>query len=609
MNIIKRAAAIIGGCIAITCHSSAQNLVPNAGFENHSTLLQSFTPCKYTDRFNLLGDDWCNPNTASPDWWGSENIDILTSAPNFFALANVPHTGNSSIGITTDATKSTKWYEYVQVKMRKPLEKGHFYKAVLWFSADAGSYRTMPNLGFLFTKDKYTWSATSPSNASPQVKLNDVTLKYKKWQKLEGVWDADSVVNYLTIGSFIVKNDSFAIKNEVYTLLDDVTVEEISEETYENWEPSITDRALSLKDNIKMKNIQFDINSTAILPSSTRSLIAIESLLENNPTLSIEIQGHTDNKNTDTFNIVLSKSRAKAVYDYLISKGVDKNRIGYRGYGETMPLSDNNTKEGRANNRRVSIYILKIQTVQEVYTLVCQKALKNDIDSAFHYLQLVHKLGMTDIVQLFDPDLQNLKKDKSRWAKVENICRATEQRSIPRQITDKGLIIGLHSIWYEDQVLRKPQQFLQTLKPISYNFNTANDAEMIAQTKIHRKYIDEHIDLNQIDKTQLLDAKSWEAIWLVVQHSNDAAYMQKYLPLFQKYIKIRPQKAWLMAYLQDRLLLIQGKPQLYATQFVGQTEEFAPILEPENLNKRLISINMPPFSAEDLTEIIKKNKK
>ena len=71
----------------------------------------------------------------------------------------------------------------------------------------------------------------------------------------------------------------------------------------------------------------------------------------------IEIRGHTDSKGSDSYNLRLSENRAKAVFEYLISKGISEKRLQYKGYGKTMPIDTNDTEEGRANNRRVEFKI------------------------------------------------------------------------------------------------------------------------------------------------------------------------------------------------------------------------------------------------------------
>ena len=71
--------------------------------------------------------------------------------------------------------------------------------------------------------------------------------------------------------------------------------------------------------------------------------------------VNLEVQGHTDNKGSEKKNKKLSETRANAVVQYLIKKGVAKDRLRAVGYGSEMPIADNNTAEGRAENRRVEL--------------------------------------------------------------------------------------------------------------------------------------------------------------------------------------------------------------------------------------------------------------
>ena len=86
-------------------------------------------------------------------------------------------------------------------------------------------------------------------------------------------------------------------------------------------------------------------------------IIFSEYLLENKD-LKVSIHGHTDNIGTNSDNLVLSKSRALTVYNFLIREGVDIGRLSYDGFGEEIPLSSNSSKEGRAENRRTEFVIV-----------------------------------------------------------------------------------------------------------------------------------------------------------------------------------------------------------------------------------------------------------
>jgi outer membrane protein OmpA-like peptidoglycan-associated protein len=74
----------------------------------------------------------------------------------------------------------------------------------------------------------------------------------------------------------------------------------------------------------------------------------------------IELSGHTDSKGSDKYNLKLSKERAEAVFNYLVSKGIDEKRLTHKGYGAKQPIADNATDAGRAKNRRVEFKIVSM---------------------------------------------------------------------------------------------------------------------------------------------------------------------------------------------------------------------------------------------------------
>lgn len=106
-----------------------------------------------------------------------------------------------------------------------------------------------------------------------------------------------------------------------------------------------------------LQGIQFQTGKADIKPTSYGLLNQIANILIMNPTYLIEVQGHTDAVGTSESNLMLSDSRALAVRNYLVSKGVNPNTITSKGYGEDKPVADNATKAGKAKNRRVEFVV------------------------------------------------------------------------------------------------------------------------------------------------------------------------------------------------------------------------------------------------------------
>ncbi len=108
-----------------------------------------------------------------------------------------------------------------------------------------------------------------------------------------------------------------------------------------------------------LRNIFFALDSWQLLPDSYPELEKLLGLLNQNPTMKIEVSGHTDNTGTREHNQLLSENRAKAVVDYLVSKGIDATRLTYKGFADTKPIASNSTPEGRAMNRRTEMKVVE----------------------------------------------------------------------------------------------------------------------------------------------------------------------------------------------------------------------------------------------------------
>lgn len=108
-----------------------------------------------------------------------------------------------------------------------------------------------------------------------------------------------------------------------------------------------------------LKNVFFDTDKFDLKPESKTELNKLVAMLKKNATLKIEISGHTDNQGNAASNKTLSENRAKAVYQFLIDAGIEAARLSYKGYGSEKPIADNNTLEGRAENRRTEFTIVE----------------------------------------------------------------------------------------------------------------------------------------------------------------------------------------------------------------------------------------------------------
>jgi outer membrane protein OmpA-like peptidoglycan-associated protein len=109
------------------------------------------------------------------------------------------------------------------------------------------------------------------------------------------------------------------------------------------------------------ENLNFKTGSATITNSSFTFLDDIADYMKQNPSFSLSIVGHTDNTGSDEYNQKLSEDRAEAVKNYLVKKGVGEISISAEGKGESEPIADNNTPEGREKNRRVVFSVTKVE--------------------------------------------------------------------------------------------------------------------------------------------------------------------------------------------------------------------------------------------------------
>ncbi len=144
---------------------------------------------------------------------------------------------------------------------------------------------------------------------------------------------------------YLFYSDNFEIKGE--HLLD------------KPYEKNVPLQPILLGEKVILKNIFFDTDKSELKIESQSEIDRLITLLSKNPLLKIEISGHTDNVGTKEYNQNLSLLRAKAVFDYLIKKGININRLTYIGYGITQPIETNDTPEGRTKNRRTEFKVIE----------------------------------------------------------------------------------------------------------------------------------------------------------------------------------------------------------------------------------------------------------
>jgi outer membrane protein OmpA-like peptidoglycan-associated protein len=244
----------------------------------------------------------------------------------------------------------------------------------------------MNKLGAYFSDSiPFLTNTTEKQKAAPQIFFNQIPDNRDEWITLCALYTASGFEKYITLGRFscISETDVNKIQplyqsageynQSAYYLIDKIKL--LEDPTQCN---CLNQKNLRLMDRINfdqfnpadsvewkvnqtfiLKNIFFDFDKSELLPDSFYELEKLFILLKSGK-ISITISGHTDNVGSEEYNKALSLSRAKAVSDWLIAMGIDKNRIQIEGCGAKIPLVENNSDENRAINRRVEFKVIRL---------------------------------------------------------------------------------------------------------------------------------------------------------------------------------------------------------------------------------------------------------
>ncbi len=360
------------------------NLVYNGSFEEYR-----YCP-RRVDAVGVLTlvEGWYQPTRGSADYFnvcGSRECGV----PSNKLGQQLPHDGDGYCGIYCS---KNDYREYLQTRLRRKLRSGDSIQLTFWASLSEESTGAVATLGGLFTKESISDTVRTLFMAKEREYLSDeifqtiarpyvpqvvnpidsTIVNTRGWQRISGIFVAQGGEQYITIGNFNLAEHSGYVDYDsltrllpgAYYYIDDITVECL------NCPPPVADDlnvdstyltveqpTFSVGCTFVLKDIFFEFDKSTILQQSYFELRSLISLLETYPNMRIEIRGHTDGKGSDSYNQRLSENRAKAVTDYLISKGISEKRLQYKGYGKTMPIDTNDTEEGRANNRRVEFNI------------------------------------------------------------------------------------------------------------------------------------------------------------------------------------------------------------------------------------------------------------
>ena len=152
--------------------------------------------------------------------------------------------------------------------------------------------------------------------------------------------------------TFTVNRKGYLFYSELYGLS--------TKEADSVYQKNIPLQPVTLNANFVFNNILFKNNSYELPSSGLIELDKLLQVLNENPSIRIEISGHTDNLGKPEDNQTLSTNRAKAIVDYLTAKGIDTRRLIYKGYAATKPIVANDSEAGRAKNRRTEFTVISL---------------------------------------------------------------------------------------------------------------------------------------------------------------------------------------------------------------------------------------------------------
>jgi len=171
----------------------------------------------------------------------------------------------------------------------------------------------------------------------------------------ESCWEKGEFLMCLPLG----KEYAFNVSKEGYLFYSDNFQLKEKKDIIDPYILQIKMKKIKVGGSVILRNVFFNTASFELLPESKIELQKLTDFLNLNMTVFIEIDGHTDNVGNEDMNQKLSESRAKEVYKYLVSSGIDEQRMKYSGYGFTKPVSSNDSAEGRSLNRRTEFRIIK----------------------------------------------------------------------------------------------------------------------------------------------------------------------------------------------------------------------------------------------------------
>ena len=307
-----------------------QELIRNGDFEEYNTC-----PITYRKGYTkYLTPGWESPTTGTPDVF-NECSKTGAGVPYNWAGVSAAQSGVGYMGILIYGHK-----EFLKTRFT-PLVQGESYVLSFYHRLSSYSTEAVDRIAVEIGHDSLSYRRS-------YVKQKALDSLTGKWEHVRDTIVAQGGENYLTIGNFdsdiltlnkhlfFREGQEDMLSNHAYHYIDNVSLIQLREDTIQ------VDKVYTFQ------NLLFEFDESILLPSSFVELDQLAQYLDSNKDVGVEIYGHTDESGEPDYNLNLSTRRAEAVVDYLLGKGISKDRLTFEGFGETKPLGNDD-----ALNRRV----------------------------------------------------------------------------------------------------------------------------------------------------------------------------------------------------------------------------------------------------------------
>ena len=375
----KVALSVLGLGLGFLLHAQdMNNLVENPGFE------QTVGKIKKAGCIDVAVG-WISPTGAPADLFAEKYAKTGFGTPSNDLGVEEPHGGKNYAGFRAFSYGDKEPRNYISSKLKMPLKKGMKYCVKFYVSLAEGSKYAANNIGVNFSKKQYNIDEDrSIISETHLAHLNNPAFNgYHGWDEVCGVYTAEGGEKFITIGNFTANGEttnermkkpkSFmgSVVISAYYFIDDISVVQIDEESECECEidsqfeevnivyevAPINTEGLNASQILQFSNVYFGVDKHILTESDYQHLDIVVDAVKDGSN-KIMLTGHCDSEEAEK-DPGIGLERAEEVKDYLVSQGIDGNRIMVENKKNDMPADASGTDIGNAKNRRVSFTLIK----------------------------------------------------------------------------------------------------------------------------------------------------------------------------------------------------------------------------------------------------------